>query len=164
MRLLFGNELLILQFCIVDFVEVCVLDGESFIGGFASGFLARGFHIGYGLYFTSQRLIGIDLGKNGGGALGGSLAGFIEGQLMPRLSQEESDRVIEQLEHVKEFDLTKEQIDKIELRKPGLLGSGHIVIYSTAGNSVKISLRHRTAYDRLVTLTQAFSPGIVKIS
>ena len=140
------------------------MDSESFIGGFASGFLARGFHIGYGLYFTNQRLIGIDLGKNVGGALGGSLAGFIEGQLMPKLSQEENDRVIAQLESVKEFDLTKDKIDRIELRKPGLIGSGHIVISSTAGSSVKISLRHRTAYDRLLTLTQAFSPGIIKLS
>jgi hypothetical protein len=37
--------------------------GEMFLGGFASGFLARGFHIGYGLYFTTNRVIGIDLGS-----------------------------------------------------------------------------------------------------
>jgi hypothetical protein len=41
--------------------------GEMLLGGFASGFLARGFHIGYGLYFTTNRVIGIDLGSEGGG-------------------------------------------------------------------------------------------------
>jgi len=139
-----------------------MMDGESFIGGFAGGFLAKGFHIGYGLYFTDRRLIGIDLGKNRGGALGGTIAGFIDGQLMPKLSQEESDRVIAQLEQIKDFDLTKDQILGIELRKPGLLGSGQILITAAGGNAIKISLKHRTAYDRLVTLTQSFSPGIVK--
>jgi hypothetical protein len=39
--------------------------GEMFLGGFASGFLAKGFHIGYGLYFTTNRVIGIDLGSGG---------------------------------------------------------------------------------------------------
>jgi len=52
-------------------------NSETFLGGFAGGFLARGLtHIGYGIYFTTSRLIGIDLGANGGGALGGTLAGF----------------------------------------------------------------------------------------
>lgn len=138
-----------------------MLDGESFLGGFASGFLARGFtRIGYGLYFTTLRVIGIDLGANGGGAIG-TMAGFIEGQLMPQLSAEENTRVINWLEGMKEFDMTKDQVQHIEIKKPGTFGSGHIIFTTTNGKSEKIALRHRTAYDRLVTLTRAFSPGIV---
>jgi len=39
-------------------------DSEMFLGGFAGGFLARGLtHIGYGIYFTTSRLIGIDLAR-----------------------------------------------------------------------------------------------------
>jgi hypothetical protein len=50
-------------------------DGEVFLGGFASGFLSRGLtRIGYGIYFTTRRLIGINVGANGGGALGGAMA------------------------------------------------------------------------------------------
>ena len=72
--------------------------GERFLGGFASGFLAKGMtHIGYGLYFTNKRLIGIDLSKNEGGALGGTLAGFIHGELIPQLSPEESAKTISDL-------------------------------------------------------------------
>lgn len=140
------------------------MDGESFIGGFASGFLARGFHIGYGVYFTTRRLIGVDVGKNGGGALGGTMAGFIDGQLTPNLSQEENGRVIGMLEGMKDFDLLKEQISRLELHKVGLLGSGHLVIVPDQGEQVKITLRHRTAYDRLMTLTQKFGPELVKLS
>ena len=141
-----------------------VMNGESFIGGFASGFLARGFHIGYGIYFTTRRIIGIDLGKNGGGALGGTMAGFIEGQLMPKLSQEENDKVIGMLEGMKEFDLLKEQIRRIELHKVGFIASGHLVVVPTEGSPVKITLKDRTAYDRLDSLMQAFGPELVSQS
>ncbi len=137
---------------------------EMFLGGFASGFLARGFHIGYGLYFTTNRVIGIDLGSGGGGALGGTMAGFIDGQLMPTVSQEESDKVIGQLEGMKEFDISKDQISRIEVKKPGLLSSGHITITPTNGKPVKISLRHRIAYDRIMQLTRVFSPELVSSS
>src|SRR6266436_899137 len=139
-------------------------DSEMFLGGFASGFLAKGFHIGYGLYFTTSRVIGIDLGSGGGGALGGATAGFIEGQLMPTVSQEESDRVIGKLEGMKEFDMMKDRISRIEIKKPSLLGTGHITITPSNGKPVKITLRHRIAYDRIMQLTRAFGPELVSSS
>ncbi len=138
------------------------MSDEMFLGGFASGFLARSItRIGYGLYFTTTRLIGIDLGKNGAGALGGTLAGFIKGQLMPKLSPEENAQTIMDLDRMKDFDFEKDQISRIEIKKPGLLGSGHFIIHPNDGNTVKITLRHRIAYDRVMQLTQAFSPEIV---
>ena len=139
-------------------------NGEMFLGGFASGFLAKGFHIGYGLYFTTNRVIGIDLGSGGGGGLGGTMAGFIDGQLMPTVSPEESDKVIGQLEGMKEFDMMKDQISRIEIKKPGLLGTGHITITPSNGKPVKITLRHRIAYDRIMQLTRVFSPELVSSS
>jgi len=140
-------------------------DSEMFLGGFAGGFLARGLtHIGYGIYFTTSRLIGIDLGANGGGALGGTLAGFIHGELMPKLSSEKSAKTIAGLERMKEFEIEKDQISRIELKKPGLLGTGRIVITPKEGKPEKITLRHRIAYDRLITLTKAFSPEVVRSS
>src|SRR5712664_1770532 len=134
--------------------------GETFIGAFAGGFLEKGFRVGYGLYFTTTRLIGIHLGIHGWGALGGTLAGFIKGELMPNLSPEESARVIEDLDRIKEFDIGKDQIRRIELKKPGL-GVGHMTITPTQGASITIMLRHRTAYDRLLQITRAFSAEVV---
>src|SRR2546425_13376962 len=96
---------------------------EMFLGGFASGFLAKGFHIGYGLYFTTIRVVGIDLGSGGGGALGGTMAGFIHGQLMATVSPEESDKGICQLQAMKEVDITKDHISRIEMQKPGCFGT-----------------------------------------
>jgi hypothetical protein len=92
------------------------------------------------------------------------MAGFIDGRLMPTVSPEESDKVIGQLEGMKEFDITKDQISRIEIKKPGLLGSGQITITPTYGKPVKITLRHRIAYDRIMQLTRAFSPELVSSS
>ena len=83
--------------------------------GFASGFPARGLtRIGYAIYFTTSRLIGIDLGANGAGALGGTMAGFTNGELMPNLSSEENAKTIPDLERMKEFDISKDQTLRIE--------------------------------------------------
>ncbi len=92
------------------------------------------------------------------------MAGFIEGQLMPTVSQEESDRVIGKLEGMKEFDMMKDRISRIEIKKPGLLGTGHITITPSNGKPVKITLRHRIAYDRIMQLTRAFGPELVSSS
>jgi len=56
------------------------------------------------------------------------MAGFIQGQLMPKLSQEESDRTIASLDNMKDFEFSKDQISRIEIKKPGLMSSGHIII------------------------------------
>ena len=90
--------------------------------------------------------------------------GFIHGELMPQLSPEESAKTITDLERMRDFELEKNQIIRIELKKPGLLGTGHIVITPKEGKPEKINLRHGIAYDRLMTLTQAFSPELVKSS
>ena len=138
-----------------------MIDGETFLGGFAGGFLSKGLrHARYGLYFTTRRVIGISLG-NGAGVLAGTLAGLIKGQLMPQLSPEESDKMIMNLEQMKDFDIEKNQISQLLVKKPSLTGSGRFVICPNQGEPVKITLKNTIAYDRLVQLTQAFSPGIL---
>jgi len=132
-----------------------------------SGFLARGFlgfEVGYGLYFTTARLIGVDPGSHGGSELTGTMAGYIDGELMPKLSEDQNARVIAELDRVKDFDLAKEQIKQIELKSPGSfgIGFGHIKIVPQQGDSRRIVLRSRIAYDRLVQLTQAFSLELLK--
>jgi hypothetical protein len=143
------------------------VSGETFIGGFMSGFLARGFlglQVGYGLYFTTARVFGVDPGRHGGSELTGTMAGYIEGELTPKLSEDENARVIAELDRVKDFDLAKDQVKQIELKSPGSfgIGLGHVRIVSQQGGSRRIVLRNRIAYDRLVELTQAFSPELLK--
>jgi hypothetical protein len=139
---------------------------ETFIGGFMSGLLSRGFlgtRVGYGFYFTTARLFGVDPGAHGGSELTGAMAGYIDGQLMPSLSEDENAKLIAELERVKDFELAKDQIKRIELKRPGSygIGFGRITIKALDGTSRSIQLRHPIAFDRLVQLSQAFAPELV---
>jgi hypothetical protein len=140
---------------------------ETFIGGFMSGLLSRGFlgsRVGYGFYFTTARIFGVDPGAHGGSELTGTMAGYIDGQLMPSLSSDENGRIIGELERVRDFELAKEQIKEIELKKPGPLGIGfgRVSVVPISGQAITVQLRHPVAYDRLVQLTQAFGPDLVR--
>ncbi len=134
------------------------------MGGFAGGFLARGYFPGYGVYATNKRIIGVTLTATPARSfLGGSFAGLVQGQLMPKLPPDDSARVIQELDQKKEFDLKKDQISQIEIRKPGMLSTGRMVIISKAGEKTKISLRYRIAFERLRDLMKAFYPEVVTI-
>jgi hypothetical protein len=63
---------------------------------------------------------------------------------------------------MEDFELKREQICQLEMKKPGRIRLGHFVTHPDGGKLVEITLRHRVAYDRLVQLTQAFSPEIVR--
>ena len=120
--------------------------------------------VGYGFYFTTARLIGVDPGSHGGSELTGTMAGYIQGELMPTLSEEENAKVISELDRVKDFDLARDQIKQIELKNAGAwgVGFGRIKIVPLSGSPRSIQLRSRIAYDRLVQLTEAFSPELLK--
>ena len=139
-------------------------ESEEFVGGFAGGFLARGYFPGYGIYATTRRIIGVTLTATPARAfLGGAMAGFVQGQLMPKLSADDSAKVIQELDQKKEFDMRKEQISQIEIKKPGLLSTGRMIIVSKAGEKTKISLRYRIAFERLRDLMKAFYPEAVRL-
>ena len=132
-----------------------------------SGFLSRGLlgaRVGYGLYFTTTRLFGVDPGTNGGSELSGTLAGYIDGQLMPEVGAEESARIIAELERVRDFELAKDAIVRIELKQAGSwgIGFGRIAIVPVSGETKKLQLRSRIAYDRLLQLTQRFHPDVLR--
>ncbi len=137
-----------------------MMEGEQFLGGFGSGFLARGIIAGYGVYATNLRIFGV---RDPTTVSGGHLAGLVDGKLMPKLSAEENVKVIDGLDAKKEFDVSKEQISLIELKRPGLLGTGHIAIFPKNGGELKISIRHRIGFERLRDVMQAFYPEALSI-
>jgi len=138
--------------------------GEQFLGGFAGGFLAKGGTVGYGLYATTKRLIGVNVVKVGARSfLGGQMAGFVNGQLIPTVSADESAKVIAELDAKKDFDVRKDQVSRIELKSPGLLGLGQMTITTQLRQETKIGLRHKEAYQRLRDLMQVFYPEVLAL-
>lgn len=89
------------------------------------------------------------------------MAGLIKGELMPRLSPDESARTIAWLDGMKAFEIGKDQIRQGDLKRPGL-GVEALTITLRSGEPVTVKLRHRTADDRLVSLLQAFGPELVR--
>ena len=139
-------------------------DDEEFVGGFAGGFLARQYIPGYGVYATTRRVIGVALTSTPARQfLGGALAGFVQGELMPKLSPDDSNRIIQELDQKKEFALHKEEISQIEIKKPRLLSTGRMIITSKAGEKTHISLRYRVAFERLRDLMKTFYPEVVRL-
>lgn len=142
-----------------------MVENERFLGGFAGGFLAKGATVGYGLYATTTRLIGVNVVKVGARSfLGGQMAGLVQGELIPSLSADQSTRVIAELDEKKEFDLRKDQISRIELKSPGLLGLGHMVVTAGPQQETKIGLRHKVAFQRLRDLMHVFYPEVVTLA
>ena len=135
---------------------------ETFIGGFCSGFLGQGFmgiRVGYGLYFTSTRLFGVSAARWTGGSLAGPTGGLIKGQLMPSLTPEENATVIAELERSRDYELPRDQVRAIELKKSGLWLGG-ATIRPADGKPTRYVFRSPIAYDRLTQLRQAFSPEL----
>ncbi len=139
-------------------------EGEEFIGGFAGGFLAKGASTGYGIYATTRRIIGVNVVKVGARPfLGGGMAGLVKGELLPKLAPAESAAVIAELDEKKDFDVRRDQVSRIEVKAPGLFGSGHLLISTMAGEEARIRLLHKVAFERLRDLMQAFDPDVVTL-
>ncbi|HYS01600.1 MAG TPA: hypothetical protein VET82_04545 [Candidatus Eisenbacteria bacterium] len=139
-------------------------EGEAFVGGFAGGFLARGASTGYGIYATTRRIIGVNVVKVGARSfLGGAMAGLVKGELLPKLTPAESAAVVTELDAKKDFDVSKDQVSRIELKGPGLFGSGHLVISTLAGEETRIRLVHKVAFERLRDLMQVFDPDVLTL-
>ncbi len=82
---------------------------------------------------------------------------------MPKLSPEENVKIMEVLDAKKEFDVIKDQISRIELKRPGILGTGHITVLPKNGGELKISIRHRIGFERLRDVMQVFYPEALTI-
>ncbi len=138
---------------------------EEFLGGFAGGFMARAGVIGYGIYATTKRVFVVNLRKTDPRHfLGGAMAGFVQGQLMPRRSTDESAKVIQELEEKEELDVDKGQIARIDLKSPRLFSKGDIVITPKTGEQIGVKLLHKTAFERFRELIQVFYPEVLSVA
>ncbi len=135
---------------------------EQFLGGFAGGLLESSGVIGYGVYATSERIIIVNLKKTDPRHfLGGVMAGFVKGDLMPKLGADENLSVLQELNEKKELDISKPNISRIRLKGPNWYGKGEIVITSKDGQEVKVATRAKVALERLKQLMSVFYPEIL---
>ncbi|MFC1969551.1 hypothetical protein ACFLVF_03590 [Chloroflexota bacterium] len=108
---------------------------EELIGGFGSPNIARGTLRGYGLYATTDRIIGVKGGLKqfagvlgemitaagagiAGAGMGAAAAGaaIATGVAVGKLSVDDAKKAIEQLEQKKDFEVRKEELKEIRIQ------------------------------------------------
>ncbi len=86
---------------------------EDVIGGFISGHLARGVVRGYGLYVTSDRIIGVKGGLKQviGGTWGDALGGATP------LARDDTLKALEWIERKKDFEVRRDELERVTIRR-----------------------------------------------
>lgn len=135
---------------------------EVYLGGFTSPNLRKGIFRGYGVYATSQRIIGVK--KRAGVIAGAFLGGLVGHYVTKALSKDESAKQIQELDTKKDFEIYKDQISQIEIKKPGTLSMGHIKIISKKKEETKIAMAGKKEFENVKGLLKVFHPNALKVN
>jgi hypothetical protein len=133
---------------------------EHMLGGLTSAY----FHVkgtaslGYGIYATNKRIMGIESMK---GLWGSGLFGLV-GMWVGRRDQ--SAKVIAELEAKKDFEGRKENILQIQMKKPqGIMAIYYINILLISGGSITVNIGDKKDFEVLKNLMAAFHPQGLRV-
>jgi hypothetical protein len=151
---------------------------ESVIGGLASADMARPGSLGYGIYITDRRVIGIkkpdQFAKSVGGAIAGAVIGKMLGFDAPwavssalgrSLSNDENIHLLAELETNKDFEAINQDITLIQLQSPGLVSLGQLAIFlrGQQTTNIAIALRTERVFENLKEMVQTHYPQVLRI-
>jgi hypothetical protein len=140
-------------------------ENEELHGGVVSPSLVRGRFRGYALYTTNKRVIGLKKPKAGISYLiGVGLAGPVGGLITERATRDENDRMLQELDVKKDFDMKWDNINRIELKKPSILVGGHVIFHPRSGEPVKVKIGTRKDFDIIAGLMRKFLPEAINFS
>lgn len=91
---------------------------------------------------------------------------FISSIVAQELSLDQKSRLISELEGRKDFEVRKEDVVELELKKPGFLrGMGHILIRTRSGEELKIYMNvdAKEEYEILLELMRIFKPDALRL-
>lgn len=137
---------------------------EQYLGGLESGRMKKGFVAGYGIYATNLRIIGVKSRKALAKGLVGAAIGRVAGAYIGmKLSTDQSVKMIQELEERKDFEVSKQNASRVELKKPSIWRRGHIVITQVTAEAIKVLIVQKKDFQQLVELMRAFSPEVVTV-
>ncbi len=160
---------------------------EQYSGGLMSGGLKKkgNFAGGYGVYFTSQRIIGVKTSRwfvvilvvaALAGIAGASAVAIIVGTsavysyfiavpIILALIAWGQNRLrfqdpmtLEELDRRKDFEIRRENISGVDLKKPGIVRRGHLIITSKRGKDLTVMINQEPGvFERLKGLVSGFA-------
>jgi hypothetical protein len=119
---------------------------------------------GYGVYLTSRRIIGAKNRKMLWKGIAGSALGGVTGSYVgSKLSSDTNAQMLGDIERKKDFEVRKENVSNIEMKKPSFVHRGHMLIRTLTGDEIKILLANGKDYQKLLELVQSFRPDVVRV-
>jgi hypothetical protein len=135
---------------------------EQYLGGVQSSRLKKAgmtTAAGYTIYVTNRRVIGAKSRKALGKAmLGSALCGAYVGG---RMGRDHNVQMPADLD--KDFEVNRDKVTGLELKKPSFISRGHIVINQMSSDPIKIMIADKKDFRRIMELMQAFRPDAVRV-
>lgn len=153
---------------------------EAVVDGFSSTNLLKPASktIGYGVFVTDRRIIGVKkgmltqaaAGTAAGAVIGGLIGGRIGAQvgasvLGKKMSSNAGKPLLVNLESNKDFEAYKQDIEYFEIKKPGLASQGNLTIWLKTGQpGLVLVFNGDDTYGRLNSMLQSFMPQGVRLT
>lgn len=134
---------------------------DSGMGGAIAGAIGSAVG-GYGVYVTDRRLFVIhnpDLDARRNDSI--TFGTFILGELFGT-NVDTRPREIEELEHLKVFEVWKKDITRMDLKRPKLL-AGSLTITTEAGGKFRVYIDHTKAFSHLEQVLKVSYPDILTV-
>jgi len=136
---------------------------ERMLGGVTSANLSKGWLRGYGLYATDRRIIGIKARKKAlARGLGFAFGGILGAALASRMTREEGLKLLSELEKGKDFEVYREDVDALEMKKPGRIRAGYIKIMR-GSDEIEVKISGKKEYEALLEAMRQFKPEALKV-
>ena len=151
---------------------------ETVLAGLSSADMARPGSLGYGIYITDRRVIGVKKPEQFAKMVGGAIAGAVIGKLIGfeapwavssalsrNLSSDENLHLLSELEKNKDFEVNIKDLTLVQLKEAGIINPGQLAFFVGGAKTtdIAISLRNDKVVDSLKELLKVHVPRVLKI-
>jgi hypothetical protein len=151
---------------------------ETVLAGLSSADMARPGSLGYGIYITDRRIIGVKKPEQFAKMVGGAIAGAVIGKLIGfeapwavssalgrNLSSDDNLHLLSELEKNKDFEVYIRDITLVQLKEAGIINPGQLAFFVGGAKTtdIAISLRNDKVVDSLKDMLKVHFPQVLKI-
>jgi hypothetical protein len=154
------------------------VSNEYVVGGFTSSDMARPGSLGYAIYITNRRIIGVKKPGLFAKAMGATVAGTVMGAVLGLgtkwtvrnslgrdLTSEENRALLTELERSKDIELMNQDVTLIQLKRKFFTNPGQIAFFIKGAQrtDITISLANDEVVEDLRTLFTEHFPRVLKV-